>query len=240
MHRESKAGLRRHPGVDADHLAAAVHQRAAAIARRDHGIGLHPLLVFRGVPQRQELAGIRRQLGRFVHSVDHAARRRERQTAGMADRNHLLPQAQFLADRHPQNGEMLRLLLELQDCQISLRAELQAALHFGCETVVKLYLGSSRVPDDVKTGGDRAPFVDDESASQASRLAGTVKHFNQHHPIADASDQLLQRESGQLALGRRLLLLGWLLRCNRSDRIERGDSGVRSALLLLRVRRQGR
>ena len=154
-HREADAdraaGGRDDQGVDADHFAVEVEQRAAGIAAVDGGVGLDVVVI----GTRGDIAVARR---------DDAGRHRAAEAERIADRDHPFAEPQLVGIAELHRGQRL-VRLELQHREIGLLVdaddvglELAAVVHDDVDLV--------GIRDDVIVGHDDAGGIDDEAGAE--------------------------------------------------------------------------
>ena len=151
------AARREDGGVDADHMAVHVEQRAARVAAVDGGVGLDVVVERTGV----DVAAARRHdAGR------HGAAQAER----VADRHHRLADAHLAGVSEGDERQRL-VALDLDQGEVGL---LVAAHHLGRQLAAVRQGDGDRVgfAGDVEVGDDPAVGVDDEARADGLGLLG--------------------------------------------------------------------
>jgi len=185
-------------GIDADQLAAQVHQRAAGVTRIDRGVGLNEVLVAVGIE-----AGARQP-------ADDSRSDGMLQAEGVADGYDEIAdlEARGIAERHLR--EPLGTHLEHGDVRV-----LVAADHLGLEVapVLQRHGDLVRVLDDVCVGDDVALLGVDNDAR-----AGAAEQVLARAPATRS----LEEAAKELVLGKRALLRAVAHRAASGDIDHRG------------------
>jgi hypothetical protein len=146
------AVLRRDHGVDADHFAADVQQRTAAVARIDGGVGLNKALEL-----RPDLFPARR--------AHNSGRHRLLQAEGRADRHGPVAHLDSIgvADRHRRQR---RPGIDLDDRNIALAVRADQPRAVFRRVAIQSHANMIHILDHVIVGDDVAVLIDDEAGSR--------------------------------------------------------------------------
>ena len=211
------AAARQDGGVDADHLAACVDQRAARVAGVDRGVGLDEVLVI-GQPQASAADGADDPHGHGLADPE-----------GVADRQHDVADLQVLGvaqDRRRQRG-----VVDTQNGEVGalIRAQ-DAGSHLA--PVGERDLDLARVLDDVVVRQDRPAIVDHDPRAQAegAPLAG------HRELLGVVSEELPEEGVGE---ERRIALVG-LDHLHGGDVHDRGHDGADDRGVAVLGRSRGR
>ena len=151
------AGRRKDRGVDADHFALHVEQRAARIALVDRGVGLQEVVVWTAVD-----VSIARRDDARGHGFAEAE--------GIADRHHAVADAHLVAVAELHRLQRL-VALDLEHGNVHLGI-LTDDLRLQLAPVGEDHHDVVGVADDVIVGDDDAARIDHEARTQRRRLVG--------------------------------------------------------------------